>query len=26
VHTREFHQAEKQFGKLREAKEVLKKL
>jgi hypothetical protein len=26
VHTREFHQAEKQFAKLKEAKEVLKKL
>jgi hypothetical protein len=26
VHTREFHQAEKQFVKLKEAKEVLKKL
>jgi hypothetical protein len=26
VHTREFHQAEKQFVKLKEAKEILKKL
>jgi len=26
VHTREFHQAEKQFGRLKEAKEILKKL
>jgi predicted metal-dependent hydrolase len=26
VHTREFHQAEKQFGRLQEAKEILKTL
>jgi hypothetical protein len=26
VHTHEFHQAEKQFVKLKEAKEILKKL
>ena len=26
VHTREFHQAEKQFARLKEAKEILKKL